>query len=69
MDCWCFTTKVGLMNTFTKVMEILNQRLHHHSIHNEVGKDIRINEVKILKLIIKDNHCHKQGKDPCDDKA
>ena len=42
------------MNTFTKVTEILNARLHHLSMHNEFGKEIRIDEIKILKGIIKD---------------
>lgn len=37
-----------------KILEILNNRLEHHNLHNEFGKDIRIDEVKILKLIIKD---------------
>ena len=43
------------MNTFTKATEILNQRLHHLSMHNEFGKGIRIDEVKILKGVIRDN--------------
>ena len=38
-----------------KMLEILNNRLYHHALHNETSKDIRIDEVKILKGIIKDN--------------
>ena len=37
-----------------KVLDILNNRLHHLSIHNEENKDIRISEILILKGIFKD---------------
>jgi len=38
-----------------EIIRILDNRLHHHALHNETGKDTRIDEVKILKGIIKDN--------------
>ena len=37
-----------------QIISILNSRLQHHALHNEIGKDIRIDEVKILRGIIKD---------------
>ena len=37
-----------------EAIEILNKRLQHHNLHNEYGRDIRIDEVKILKIIMKD---------------
>lgn len=36
------------------ILSIFNDRLHHLSIHNEEGKEIRINEIKILKGIVED---------------
>jgi len=36
-----------------EILNLFNERLSHHNLHNEYGKDIRIDEVKILKLIIK----------------
>lgn len=37
-----------------EVKQILHDRLHHLTMHNEYGRDIRIDEIKILKLILKD---------------
>jgi hypothetical protein len=36
------------------VIDIINTRIQHHALHNEEGKHTRIDELKILKLIIKD---------------
>ena len=37
-----------------QILKILDNRLQHLSMHNEEGKDIRIDEINILKGIIKD---------------
>ena len=37
-----------------QILKILDDRLHHLSMHNEEGKDIRIDEIKILKGIVRD---------------
>lgn len=37
-----------------EILKIIDNRIAHNAINNEITKDIRINELKILKLIIKD---------------
>lgn len=39
-----------------EIIEILNNRLSHHALHNEIGKDIRIDEIKLLKGVFKDRY-------------
>ena len=37
-----------------EILKIIDNRINHNAINNEITKDIRIDELKILKLIIKD---------------
>ena len=37
-----------------QIIKILDDRLHHLLMHNEEGKEIRIDEIKILKGIVRD---------------
>jgi len=42
-----------------QALKILDDRIHHLSMHNEEGKSIRIDEIKILKGILKDRLSNK----------
>lgn len=37
-----------------QTLKILDDRLNHLSMHNEEGKEIRIDEIRILKGVFKD---------------
>ena len=37
-----------------EVLKVLTNRIQHHSLHNEEGKIIRLDELKVLELIFKD---------------
>ena len=36
------------------ILEVINDRITHHSLHNEEGKKYKIDELNILKIILKD---------------
>ena len=42
------------MLQINKILQIINDRISHHSLHNEEGKRYKIDELKILKIIFKD---------------
>ncbi len=37
-----------------RVNKVIDDRISHHSLHNEPCKDSKIDELKILKLILRD---------------
>ncbi|MEK6879747.1 MAG: hypothetical protein AABY22_09080 [Nanoarchaeota archaeon] len=42
------------MDNKKEIIQIINDRITHHSLHNEYGKEVRIDELNILKGIVKD---------------
>jgi len=42
------------MKNKSRVFKIIDDRITHQSLHNEIGKAAKIDELKILKLLLKD---------------
>lgn len=39
---------------YNSINTIINNRLSHQNLHNEEGKQYKIDELKILKMIVRD---------------